>query len=654
VIIGTAGHIDHGKTALVKALTGVDTDRLQEEKARGITIDLGFAYQPLPDGRVLGFVDVPGHEKFIHNMLAGATGIDYVLLVVAADDGPMPQTLEHLQILDLLGLTRGAVAITKCDLASPERVEEVGDQVRSLLSSTALAGAPLFPVAALGGRGIPELAAHLQATAQDTPARSAGGHFRLAVDRCFTMSGAGIVVTGTVFSGRVQIGDRLVLSPPGIELRVRGIHAQNRAADFGTSGQRCALNLAGPQLEKARVHRGDWVLDEAVHTPSQRLDCRLSLLAAEAQALRHWTPVHVHLGTADVMGRAALLEGDAVQPGARCLAQLVLDRPAGALRGDRFIMRDQSARRTLGGGVVLDPFPPQRGRRSPQRFETLAAHEAPTPRAALHELLKAVPAGVDLRRFSLSWNLTPEEGAALWPQVPMVTVAAPAQTVAFSNERWQCLRQETVAALGRYHASVPDVPGPDMERLRLLTPDRLPKAVFAGLIEQLIRAQQLVRDGPWLRLPGHEARLTPTDERLWNEVRPLLARGMYQPPRVRDIARTLRQEETAVRQLMRRVARLGKTLQVAHDHYFLRATVAELAARAQDLAAHSPAGQLGAAEFRDRIGTGRKLAIQLLEFFDRVGFTLRVGDLRRIRQDYAAVFGESEHRPPSRILKAQV
>ncbi|MDP1680489.1 MAG: selenocysteine-specific translation elongation factor, partial [Burkholderiales bacterium] len=375
MIIGTAGHIDHGKTALVKALTGVDADRLKEEKARGITIDLGYAYTPLPNGDMLGFIDVPGHEKLVHNMLAGATGIDFVLLVIAADDGPMPQTREHLAILGLLGLNRGAVALTKIDCVSAERAAEAQQEIAALLADTQLAACPIFPVSSISGEGIPELRAHLEQTATGTPPREACGHFRLAVDRVFTLPGTGTVVTGTVFSGEVRTNDKLILSPSGLEVRVRGIHAQNRPADSGRIGQRCALNLAGTQLEKQDVHRGDWVLGAEIHQPIQRLDARLRLLPSEAKALKHWSPVHFHLGASDVIARIALLEGETMQPGADMLVQIVTDKPLCAVHGDRFIVRDQSATRTLGGGVVLDIFPPARNRRKAARIAVLHSLE---------------------------------------------------------------------------------------------------------------------------------------------------------------------------------------------------------------------------------------------------------------------------------------
>ena len=408
MIIGTAGHIDHGKTSLVKALTGVDADRLKEEKERGITVDLGFAYKPLPDGEVLGFVDVPGHEKLVRNMLAGATGIDHVMLVVAADDGPMPQTREHLAILDLLGLAQGVVALSKCDLVTPERLAEAHAEVRALLAHSGLAGAPILALSSLTGEGIDALLAHLDQARATLAPRRQQGQFRLAVDRSFTLAGIGTVVTGTAVAGRVAVGERLKLSPRGLDVRVRGIHAQNRQAGEGRAGQRLALNLAG--VDKADVRRGDWLVAEALHAPTQRFDARVQLLAGESRPLAHWTPVHLHLGAEDVGARVMLLEGAAVAPGRSALIQLSLERPIGALHGDRFILRDQSALRTLGGGVVIDAFPPASRRRREQRLAALAAMELPTPAEALAATLALEsPYGIDARQFAVQWNLSDDE-----------------------------------------------------------------------------------------------------------------------------------------------------------------------------------------------------------------------------------------------------
>jgi len=419
MIVATAGHIDHGKTLLVKTLTGVDTDRLPEEKARGISIDLGFAYWPLADGAVIGFVDVPGHERFIRNMLAGVCGIDFALLVVAADDGVMPQTVEHLHILDLLDIRRGVAVITKIDRVPPERVEKVRSEIAALLAPTRLAGIGILPVSAVTGAGIEDLKQALATAARAFAARMTGGqHFRLAIDRAFTIAGSGTVVTGTVFNGTVAAGDRLVVSPKGAPVRVRGIQMRGQTAERAQAGERCALNLTGADLET--VARGDWVLAEAIHAPTQRMDVRVALLASEPQPLKHWTPLHLHLATADVTARISLPGEAAIAPGASAIAQLALAKPVGALNGDRFILRDQSARRTLGGGTVLDPHARAARRASPARRAELAALERGSPEAALSELLKDETRGVDLKRFERTFNLKPERLSALYAAAGVV------------------------------------------------------------------------------------------------------------------------------------------------------------------------------------------------------------------------------------------
>jgi len=638
MIVGTAGHIDHGKTLLVKALTGVDADRLPEEKARGITLDLGYAYTPLPGGDVLGFIDVPGHEKLVHNMLAGATGIDFVLLVVAADDGPMPQTREHLQILDLLGLSAGAVALTKTDAVSAERVTQAEAELAALLSTSALAAVPTFRISSVTGEGVGTLRRYLEAQSTRLPARPHRGHFRLAIDRCFTLAGAGTVVTGTAFSGEVAVGDTLVLSPPGIEVRVRSIHAQNQPAQRGIAGQRCALNIVGDGFDKRRVQRGHWLLAAPVHAPTQRLDVQLRLLASERGPLAHWTPVHFHLGASEAMGRVALLEGQELEPGRAALAQLVLDRAIGALHDDRFVVRDQSATRTIGGGRVLDPFPPSRGRRAPPRLALLHAWESSTSAAGLRAALEHSPFGVDATRFARNWNLTGQEMQALVRGGDARLVDLPDALLALSSAAWATLGQRILAALAAEHERAPDMIGVGREHLRRLAAPGLLRGAFDAIIEELREQGRIHQSGPWLHAPDHRVRLTPSEDKLWAKVYPLLERAPFQPPRVRDLSRTLSMEEDAVRQLLKHVARTGAVFPVAHDHYFSREAVVALAGIVR--AVEGEHGRVGAAEFRDRIGTGRKLAIHILEFFDRVGFTRRVRDSHILRQP--ALFTQDE------------
>ncbi|NJD34554.1 MAG: selenocysteine-specific translation elongation factor [Betaproteobacteria bacterium] len=630
MIIGTAGHIDHGKTTLVKALTGVDADRLPEEKARGITLDLGYAYSPMTDGSVLGFVDVPGHEKLIHNMLAGATGIDYVLLVVAADDGPMPQTREHLELLDLLGLERGAVALTKCDAVDAARLAEARGEIEALLAGTPLAGSPLFALSATTGEGVAALRRHLEAMAAGHTRRDTTGRFRLAIDRCFTLSGIGSVVTGTTFSGKVGAGDTAIIGPAGgpeIKVRVKTLHVQDRPAQSGQAGDRCALALAG-DFEKKDVARGMWLVDPAAARPLARFQAEIRVPATQP-ALKHWTPVHVHLGAADITGRVALLDCAEVGAGDTALAEILLDRETLAVRGDRFVLRDASARRSIGGGRVLDCFPPTRHKRSPARLALLAALRDDDPAASLKLLAEQSLAGVDLGRFAANWDLAADAAATLWQTAGLRVVAAGAQQLGFAAGCWQALGERLLAALAAEHERAPDMIGVERERLRRLTLPTLERAAFDALVAELLAAGRLAAARAWLHLPQHQASLAAGDRDLFSVLKPMLDAQAFGPPRVRDVAKASGTAEDIVRQLFRRVARAGELYPVAHDHYFTADAVSQLAVIVAELGAEQGAAR--AADLRDRIGGGRKVAIHILEFFDRIGYTRRVRDEHILR-----------------------
>ncbi|ADH90783.1 selenocysteine-specific translation elongation factor [Ancylobacter novellus DSM 506] len=652
MIIGTAGHIDHGKTALVGALTGVDTDRLKEEKARGISIDLGFAYLPTEAG-TLGFIDVPGHEKFIHTMLAGASGIDFALLIVAADDGVMPQTREHLALLDLLGISSGLVTLTKADLADAARRGEVEAEIAALLDGTSLEGVEVLAVSAVTGEGIEELRARLVAAGRDFSARAAEGRFRLAVDRSFTLSGAGTVVTGTVLSGRVRVGDQLVVSPSGIAARVRSIHAQNRKAEEGRAGDRCALNLAGEGVSHEAIHRGDMVLDASLHAPTERIDTSLRVLAGEPKPLGQWFPVRFHHGSTEVGARLVPLSEDAIPPGGEGLVQIVLEKPIAAAAGDRYVIRDTSAQRTIGGGRLIDLRAPGRKRRTPERLAQLAAMGEADPDAAVALLLAGEPFHLDLSAFARDRALGGEAVQDIAQRLGLVTFAAGGTLTALSPERWKIFRATLLAELERFHDANPDLPGMGAERLRLTVPPRLAKPVFTEALRRLAGEGALGLDGAWVRLAGHEVRLTRADELLWELIEPKLSgTERFRPPRVRDLAGLTGEAEADIRRLMKLLSRMGRVDEVAHDHFFLRPVVTGMVAMARELAAAAPGGQFPAAAFRDRIerdehAVGRKVAIQILEFFDRHGVTLRRGDLRRINPHRLDLFGAIGENDPA-------
>ena len=648
MIVGTAGHIDHGKTTLVRALTGVDTDRLKEEKARGISIDLGFAYLPAPDGSVLGFVDVPGHEKFVHNMLAGATGIDFVLLVVAADDGVMPQTREHLAIVDLLGIERGLVALTKADLVSPERRESVIEEIRQTLATTTLADADILPVSTVTGEGIDDLRQRLFAASQTIHARSARGRFRLAVDRCFTLPGTGTVVTGTVLSGAVSVGDHVVISPAGLGARVRSIHAQDRPTERGVAGQRCALNLAGDGVAKDAITRGAMVVDPALHKPTDRIDAVFKLLPGETKPVTQWMPARLHHASAEVGARIVLLGEAPITPGTEAPVQLVLEKPIAAAAGDRFVLRDTTAQRTIGGGKFLDLRAPTRKRRTPERLAQLAAYALADPQAALTALLERPPYYVDLASFARDRALADDDVARLLEASQALVVLAPNAMLVLSAARGASLKRALLETLTQFHAEHPDLPGIGLEPLRLQLSPRLPAPGFIVFLQGLAKAGEIGLDGAWVRLAGHSVRLTPEDESLWRRIAPLIGGAeRFRPPRVRDLAGLLDVREPDVRRLLKLVGRMGKVDEVAHDHFFLRATVAEMVEIIVDCTGAAPNGQFTAAQFRDRVDNGRKVAIQILEFFDRHGVTLRRGDLRRVNKHRLDLFRRPNEAEPT-------
>jgi selenocysteine-specific elongation factor len=624
VIIGTSGHIDHGKTALVLALTGVDTDRLKEEKARGISIELGYAYKPLQEGRVLGFVDVPGHERFIDHMVAGVTGIDFVLLVVAADDGPMPQTVEHLDILELLDVREGAVALTKIDRCEPGRIDQSERETRELLQGTRLAGAPIFRVSSVTGQGIDALGAHLESAAATSRVPRAGSGFRLAVDRSFTLGGFGTVVTGTVFAGEVLVGDELTITPPGLRARVRGIHAQNQPAERGHVGERCALVLAG--VAREAVERGDWIVAPNLHAPTERFDARMTLSAREKVPLQQWTSVHLHLGAEHVMARVALLEADRLIPGKQSFVQIVPERPIGALAGDAFILRDASATRTIGGGRVVDPHGPARRRRTPARLETLRHMAELDPVKRLKALVANAAQGVDLNAHRRAFNL---QSDAFPLDATVRRVHEGAIDFAFSAAQWQVLRDRLLSSLGEFHAQHSRELGIDVNRLQRTSFPRLDAAVVGALAADLLKDGRIGRSGSAWHLPGHVEALSPDQRRLADGVLPLIEAGGFDPPVVGEITKTLRASESEVRALLLRLAHTGVVYQVVRDHFLGREAIGQLARIVRDI--ENSSNGVRAAEFRDRIGLGRKRAIEILEFFDRIGYLWRVGDVHRVR-----------------------
>ncbi len=631
MILATAGHIDHGKTALIRALTGVDADRLPEEKRRGLTIDLGFAFATLPDGAELGFVDVPGHERFLANMLAGVLSIDRVLLVVAADDGPRPQTLEHLDILELIGIHEITGVVTKTDRVERARTDAVAAETGALLVAAGFTQPAIFPVSSRTGEGIAALAGHLQksahSAAQSRAAAAASGLFRMPIDRAFTLPGIGLVVTGTIAGGTVAAGDRLMLSPQGTPVRVRGLHGHNRPIETAAAGERCAINVAASFPEGGEPRRGNWILAAERHAPTTRLDLSLRVSRYAEAPLRDGLPVHLHLGTTDTVARAAVLGSREIAPGESGFVQLDLEFPVGALCGDRAVLRDHAARRTLAGGRVVDPFAPRRGRRQPARLAALAALAAPDPAQAVARLL-AVEGVVGLAQFALARNLAPSELDHLIEAGEFLHVGPARAPVAVTAERLAALGDKIVDMLGAWHRAQPDALGPSRPALVMQLRGAAPEVALDAALAELAAAGRVVRQGPIWRLAEHQPRLTRSDERLWERVHPLLAAADLRVPRIRELAAALGLEPAGVERFLSRAERLGRVARVADNRFFLPETLARLAEIARELADGSPEGTFTAATFKERCGIGRNVTIQILEYLDRMGVTRRIGDTR--------------------------
>ncbi|EPA0114288.1 selenocysteine-specific translation elongation factor [Enterobacter ludwigii] len=606
MIIATAGHVDHGKTTLLQALTGVNADRLPEEKKRGMTIDLGYAYWPQPDGRVLGFIDVPGHEKFLSNMLAGVGGIDHALLVVACDDGVMAQTREHLAILQLTGNPQLTVALTKADRVDEARLNAVRETVQATLREYGFADAPLFVTVATEGRGIDELRHHLQRL---TSREHASHHrFRLAIDRAFTVKGAGLVVTGTALSGEVNVGDTLWLTGANAPMRVRGLHAQNQPVEHAHAGQRIALNIAG-DAEKEKLNRGDWLLAGVPPEPSERAIVDLQTHVP----LTQWQPLHIHHAASHITGRVSLLEND--------LAELVFDSPLWLADNDRLVLRDISARETLAGARVVTLNPPRRGKRKPEYLQWLGAlAQAADDKAAL--LVHLERGAVNLSDFAWARQLS-AEGLRLLTQEPGFIQAGNNLLNAPVAACWQ---RKVLTTLATYHEQHQDEPGPGRERLRRMALPMENDALVLLLIENMRESGLIKSHHGWLHLPDHKAGFNAGQEAIWQKVAPLFG---DEPWWVRDLARETNTDEQVMRQVLRHAAQQGLIVAIVKDRYYRNDRIVAFANLIREL--DQARGTTCAADFRDRLNVGRKLAIQILEYFNRIGFTRRRGNDHLLR-----------------------
>ena len=642
MIIATAGHVDHGKTELIKALTGTDTDRLPEEKARGLSIDLGFAYESLPDNKTLGFVDVPGHEKFIRNMLAGVGGIDLGLLVVAADDGVMPQTREHFAILDLLGIERCVVAITKIDRVDDDRILQVQNQVEKLLGDAGHTEVAIYPVCAPDNDGVDALKNDLGQIANDVIPRALGGHFRMAIDRVFTLKGVGLVITGMVFSGTANIDDILVLSSNGASVRVRGIRSHDKVSDHTQAGERCAINITGRGISENSVHRGDWIMHSNLYAPTRRIDVNLRVLESEARSLKHWTPTHLHIGADHLPARVAVLTGGAIAAGDRGLVQLVLQRDAFVVHGDRFVLRDQSAQRTIAGGHVVDPFSPKRGRGRPTRIEALRAMDHRDSGDVLGALSAISAKGVALTSFAVAHNLSAQQIDVMIESLSLLRVGRYPDEWIFGESQWRDLLMGIERVVSSSHQSRPALPGVSLKDIQLGIKPHIEMPVVEEAIAFLINSNRMGRRGAWIHLPSHVIEVSEFDRKLWSCVSTILAPKSGSPLSLNQAAEALEVDKKTLETSLKNAVKVGEMVMVAKNRYLPISYVARLGYAVEALSISIADGVFTVAEYCKWIKTGRNFAIDLLEYFDRLGFTVRVENNRRIKRPAANFFSLDE------------
>lgn len=630
MIVGTVGHIDHGKTALVRALTGIDGDRLPEEKRRGITVELGYAWMPAADGQLIGFIDMPGHEKLVRTMVAGTSAIDYGLLLIAADDGIMPQTLEHLTILSLLGVRRSTAVITKIDKADKALLQQRQVEVRALLAAHRLDESPIMLVSAMSGQGVDALRTLLLEELKEAKAtgdaRVDKAGFRMGLDRVFTLDGVGTVVAGSIAAGSIQIGASLCLAhAPERKYRVRVLHVHNRSVEHAYVGQRCAVGLAS--LDRADVERGQMLCEPGIAQSTRRIDVWLQLAASEEKVLFSGTQVHLHLVTQDCLASVAILGQQSIAPGKAGLAQLILQREIHTWQGDRFILRDSSATRTMAGGNVLDVRGPVRYRQTLERIVYLhTQHDADDAAERFQGALAFSAFGIHGRDWLRSAGLRD------WPFDPLALediVADEGGDWVVSRQRLSESERALKAALEAFHEGFSEDIGPDRQRLRRLAVPRMPESLWNSLVDRLCTTGVIGERNFFLHLPEHGVQLLAAEKIVAKRLLPLLCEGRFDPPWVRDLAGMTDLSEKQLRVVMARMTKAGELFQIVKDLYYHPDTVKQLFALARSLAYDN--GSVTAADYRDATGLGRKRAIQILEFFDRIGLLRRVGDKHLLR-----------------------
>jgi len=630
IVLGTAGHIDHGKTSLIKALTGIDTDRLKEEKARGITIELGFAHLELPGGELLGIVDVPGHEKFVKNMVAGATGIDLVALVIAADEGVMPQTREHLDICELLKIQHGLIVLTKIDMVDSDWLELVREDINEYMANTFLADAPIVEVSSVTGEGLKDLIQILDKLVQKIPERDLGHFFRLPIDRVFSMKGFGTVITGTTISGKIRTGDETTIYPLGINSKIRGLQVHNREMNEIRSGLRTAVNLQG--IERAKIQRGNILASRDSLRTTYMVDVSLDLLSSAPRKLKNRAKVRFHSGTSEIISTVVLLDRDELDPGETCFAQIRLNEPTALLRDDRYVLRSYSPIRTIGGGRALNTLP-----RKKKRFSEAVLSEMNLLFSGdLNEIIEYFVSsgrfrGVEQKELPFLTNTGKKK-----LDETLKGLKAQKKIILYDKERgvliqrdfFKKARDEILDTLTRYHKKFPLKEGLAKEELRSRTAGAANAKLFNHLISQLVREGAVVQDKELVHLKDHQVTLAQDQEKIRRELEKIYTKSRLQPPYFQEIKEKFPGNTGA--EVLEVMVKEGGILKIKEDLYFHRKAIDELKSELIDFLDRN--GEITTPQFKEMTGASRKYTIPLIEYFDRTQVTVRVGDTRVLRK----------------------
>jgi selenocysteine-specific elongation factor len=635
IILGTAGHIDHGKTSLIKATTGINTDRLKEEQLRGITIELGFASLDLPSGRHLGIVDVPGHEKFVKNMVAGATGIDMVVMVIAADEGVMPQTREHMEICTLLGIEHGLVALTKIDMIDEEWLELVQEDILDFINGTFLEGQDIVPVSSTSGEGIEAFVAALDDLSGRVPERSSTNLFRLPVDRVFTMKGFGTVITGSLMSGQVKVGDNVMIYPSGIPSKVRGIQVHGAAVESAHSGMRTAINFQG--LEKASIQRGQVLSRPEALMPSYMIDLSLHYLGSNRKKIKNRSRVRFHTGTSEILGNLIFLDQEDLQPGEDTVLQIRLDAPVTVVRDDRFVLRSYSPIRTIGGGRVLNPVPIKHKRFRPEVVAGLRGLMTDEPETVIGYHVKTVGVmGVGFSALMIMTNLS-EKPLEKYLQTMLsrkdILQIDKEQRLFVHKDAFEDLRSQIAAYLSTYHKENPLKEGMPKEELKSKLPATAGIKVFTMALKQMTADKIISQEGEVVKLATHKVSLGKDQAGVKKKIADIYLENGLQPPYFKEIVKTLNLDTSNAKDVLLLLVAEGVLIKAKEDLYFHTESMTMLK---EKLISHlRQHGEIATPQFKEMTGASRKYVIPLLEYFDANHVTIRVGDSRKLRQKHS-------------------